>query len=177
MLCRSPEPSVFSVSCISLKSVSKSLLQNLASTLRYLLKSFPKEWLLYNTSAICHLPWYVLSMLVCLLYIFFSSIRVTCFFCTYSFFPMNQLNCVKIVNEQWDSNMSQISRPSRKKNMNQNRRRKLIQIFIHLMIADWNNFIAVNISLTKKYKPHWTAHRTYVSLTQILKDEKGVSED
>ena len=113
-----------------------------------------KEWLLYNTPAIshiCHLPWYVLSLLVCLLYIFFFSIRVTCFFCTYSFFPMNQLNCVKIVNEQWDSKMSQTSRPSRKKkNMNQNPRRRLIQIFIHLMIADWNNFIAVNISLTKK---------------------------
>ena len=36
---------------------------------------------------------------------------------------------------------------------------------------------AENMAIFMQATLHWTAHRTYVSLTQILKDEKGVSED
>ena len=79
---------------------------------------------------------------------------------------MNESNYVKIVNEQWDINMSQTSRPSRnQKNMNQNWRGKLKQIFTHLMIAEWNDFIAVNILLTKnqafrKYSTCWVLKKS-----------------
>ena len=89
----------------------------------------------------------------------FFPMRVSSFCCTYSFFPMNESNYVKIVNEQWDINMSQTSRPSRNQKNKKQRRRKNNDI-CPSMITKWNNFYRRKYIVDKKKRPplkHMTA--------------------
>ena len=90
-----------------------------------------------------------------------SSLLISQYLCTWSIFSVSCISLKSLLLPLCDifwNEMSQTSRQSRnQKNTNQNRRRKLKQIFVHLMIAEWNNFIAANILLTKKLIPIYKA--------------------